>query len=74
VLVSASGQVIRPVVPVGICGQPAAAVLASLKSLRWISLGTANLPGGPLRPLLHGGLVHVGTPRIDISPATTVSN
>jgi hypothetical protein len=74
VLVSASGQVIRPVVPVGTCGLPAAAVLASLKSLHWISLGTASLPGGALHPPLHGGPVHVGTPRIDISPATTVSN
>jgi hypothetical protein len=74
VLVSATGQVIHPVVPVGICGQPAPEVLASLKSLHWITLGTTPLPTGPLRPPLHGGPVHDGTPRIDISPATTTSD
>jgi hypothetical protein len=74
VLVSATGQVIHPVLPVGLCGLPAPEVLASLKSLHWITLGTARLPGGPLRPLLHGGPVHAGTPRIDISPATTASD
>jgi hypothetical protein len=74
VLVSATGQAIRPAIPVGLCGLPAPAVLASLKSLHWISLGTVNLPWGPLRPPLHGGPIHVGPPRIDISPATTVSD
>jgi hypothetical protein len=74
VLVSASGQVIHPVLPVGLCGQPAPEVLASLKALHWITLGTARLPGGPLKPLLHAGPVHAGPPRIDISPATTASD
>jgi len=79
VLVSTSGQVVHPVVPVGLCGMPSAAVLASLNSLHWITLGTVSLPIGPLRPPLHGGPVHVGpvhvgTPRIDISPATTASD
>jgi hypothetical protein len=83
VLVSASGQVVHPVVPVGLCGMPSEAVLASLNSLHWITLSPVRLPIGPLRPPLRGGPVrlpihpgpvHVGTPRIDISPATTVSD
>jgi hypothetical protein len=77
VLVSASGQVIRPVIPVGICGQPTQEVLASLRALHWITLGTVSLPVGPLRPLpplrplgppLHGGPIH------DITPGITVSD
>jgi hypothetical protein len=68
VLVSATGQVIRPVIPVGLCGQPAPGVLASLKSLHWITLGTVSLPASPLRPPLHGGPVH------DSAPGTTVSD
>jgi hypothetical protein len=68
VLVSATGQVVHPVVPVGLCGLPSAAVLASLNSLHWITLGTVSLPIGPLRPPLHGGPVH------DSAPVTTLVN
>jgi hypothetical protein len=68
VLVSSTGQVIRPVIPVGVCGQPALGVLASLKALHWITLGTVSMPWGPLRPPLHGGPIH------DITPGITVSD
>jgi hypothetical protein len=68
VLVSATGQVIRPVVPAGLCGQPIGPVLASLNSLRWITLGTVPLHLSPLRPPLHGGPIH------DITPGITLPN
>jgi hypothetical protein len=67
-LVSATGQIVHPVVSAGLCGLPSAPVLASLNSLHWITLGTVSLPIGPLRPPLHGGPVHVGT------PATALAN
>jgi hypothetical protein len=67
VLVSASGQVIRPVVPVGLCEEPLEPVLATLNSLHWITLGTVSFPVGPERPL------HV-RPVPDITPAITVAN
>ena len=62
VLVSASGEVIRPAVPVGLCGEPIEPVLASLNSLHWITLGIVRLP--VLRLPLHGGPVHDITPGI----------
>jgi hypothetical protein len=65
VLVSATGQVVRPLLPVGLCGEPIEPVLASLKSLHWITLSTAVAPGGIIRPPLHGGPIH------DITPAIT---
>jgi hypothetical protein len=59
VLVSATGQVIHPVVPVGLCGEPIEPVLASLNSLHWITLGVTRLPPGiPLHPPLQVGPVH----------------
>jgi hypothetical protein len=67
VLVSSTGQVIRPVVPAGVCEGPIEPVLASLNSLHWITLGTVSFPVGPERPL-HGG------PVPDITPAITVAN
>ena len=73
VLVSATGQVIRPLVPVGLCGGPVPAVLASLHSLHWITLSTTSLPGGTVRPPLHGGPVHDITPAITAPQAGSAS-
>jgi hypothetical protein len=36
VLVGKNGQVIRPEVPHGDCGEPLASVLASLSALHWV--------------------------------------
>ncbi len=43
VLIGAYGQVLRPAVPAGLCGEPIEPVLASLHSLHWITLGTVIL-------------------------------
>ena len=64
VLVSATGQIVRPLLPVGLCGEPIAPVLESLNSLRWITLSIVSGPGS-IRPPLHGGPIH------DITPAIT---
>jgi hypothetical protein len=68
VLVSATGQVIYPLLPLGLCGEPIGPVLSSLNSLHWITLGTVALHPLPIRPPLHGGPVH------DITPAITGPN
>jgi hypothetical protein len=68
VLVGATGQVIYPVVPVGPCGEPIGPVLASLKALDWITLGTVPWHLFPFRPPLHGGPIH------DITPGITLPN
>lgn len=68
VLVGATGQLIHPLVPVGLCGEPIVAVLASLNSLHWILLGTVALHPAPFRPPLHSGPIH------DITPGITLSN
>jgi hypothetical protein len=67
VLVSASGQVVYPLLPLGLCGEPMGSVLASLNSLHWITLSTVALHPVPMRPPLHGGPVHVITPGITAS-------
>jgi len=66
VLVSGTGQVIRPVVPVGLCGEPLQPVLASLNALHWITLSIVRVPAQ--RPPLRGGPIH------DITPAVTGPN
>ena len=66
VLVSATGQVIDPLLPLGLCGLPIGPVLASLNSLHWITLGTVALH--PLHPPLDG------RPVLDITPAITAPN
>lgn len=66
VLVGASGQVIRPVTPVGLCGQPLEPLLADLNSLHWIRLGTIGLRPVMVAPPLHGGPVHDITPGITL--------
>lgn len=38
VLIAGNGQIIRPAIPVTVCGEPSAAVLASLGALRWRNL------------------------------------
>jgi hypothetical protein len=68
VLVGATGQVIHPLAPVGLCGEPIGVVLASLSSLRWILLGTVALHPAPFRLPLHGGPIH------DITPGITLPN
>ena len=68
VLVGATGQVIYPIVPLGLCGAPIGSVLASLNSLHWITLGTVALHPLPIRPPLHSG------PVLDITPAITAPN
>lgn len=68
VLVGATGQVIHPLVPAGLCGEPIGPVLASLNSLHWILLGTTALHPAPFGPPLHGGPIH------DITPGITLSN
>jgi hypothetical protein len=67
-LVSAAGQVIHPVVPVGLCGEPSEQVLADLNSLHWIKLGTVALRPVPFRLPLHGGPVRY------IAPGTTLTD
>lgn len=62
VLVGVDGQAVRPAVPASLCGEPIDPVLASLHSLRWITLGTVILPPVPARPPLHGGPAHVVKP------------
>ena len=64
VLVSATGHVIYPLLPLGLCGEPIGAVLASLNSLHWITLSTTALRPEPIRPPLHGGPIHDITPGI----------
>ena len=66
VLVSATGQVIYPLLPLSLCGEPIEPVLASLNSLHWITLGTVALHPVPIRPPLRG------SPVLDITPAITV--
>jgi hypothetical protein len=68
VLVGATGQVIHPLLPAGLCGEPIGPVLASLNSLHWILLGTVALHPAPFRPPLHGGPIH------DITPGITLPN
>jgi hypothetical protein len=68
VLVSATGHVIYPLLRLGLCGEPIGPVLASLNSLHWITLSTTALRPEPIRPPLHGGLIH------DITPAITAPN
>jgi hypothetical protein len=68
VLVGANGRVIHPIMPVGICGQPAPGVRDALNSLHWIPLGTVWLRPIPFRPPMHGGPIHDITPGIPVSP------
>ena len=65
-LVNATGQVIQLVLPAGLCGEPAGPVLASLRSLHWIALGTVARQRAPIRPPLH--------PIHDITPGITLVN
>jgi hypothetical protein len=44
VLIGSNGQVIRPELPGGICSAAAGAVLSSLNSLHWITLGVTTVP------------------------------
>jgi hypothetical protein len=68
VLVSATGEIIHPVVPVGLCEEPIEPVLASLNSLHWITLSTVRLAPAPFLHPMHAGPVH------DITPAITAPN
>jgi hypothetical protein len=60
VLIGTDGQLVRPKVPTGLCGQPITAVQASLNALHWQTIGsTKGVSIGP----------HLGVHVPDITPA-----